>query len=46
MSKITKNRKVAEAKIDKTKVYTLKEASSLVNMQLVLEKTRLCLMIK
>ncbi len=30
MSKITKNRKVAEAKIDKTKVYTLKEASSLV----------------
>ncbi len=30
MSKITKNRKVAEAKIDKNKVYTLKEASSLV----------------
>jgi len=30
MSKITKNRKVAEAKIDKSKVYTLKEASSLV----------------
>ena len=30
MSKITKNRKAAEAKIDKTKVYTLKEASSLV----------------
>ncbi len=30
MSKITKNRKVAEAKIDKNKVYSLKEASSLV----------------
>ena len=30
MSKITKNRKVAEAKIDKSKVYTLKQASSLV----------------
>ena len=30
MSKITKNRKAAEAKIDKSKIYTLKEASSLV----------------
>ena len=30
MSKITKNRKAAEAKIDKNKVYSLKEASSLV----------------
>ncbi len=30
MSKITKNRKVAEAKIEKNKVYSLKEASSLV----------------
>lgn len=30
MSKITKNRKAAEAKIDKNKIYTLKEASSLV----------------
>jgi len=30
MSKISKKRKVAEAKIDKTKVYSLKEASALV----------------
>lgn len=30
MAKITKNRKVAEAKIDKTKQYSLKEASTLV----------------
>lgn len=30
MAKLSKNRKAAEAKIDKTKVYTLKDASSLV----------------
>src|SRR5258706_9344432 len=32
MARLSKKRKVAEAKIDKTKVYTLKEASSLVKI--------------
>jgi large subunit ribosomal protein L1 len=31
MARIPKKRKVADAKVDKNKVYSLKEASSIVN---------------